>query len=277
MDIITQEEAKIKIKEWLLLGETDDQIKGKLADYGFVDIVINNLLNEARPITNSSSINSSPTVASVEVPLVTSEVLPQSTEVLSQTPTNISQDNKSESKLKYVIYFLVGFIIPLLGLLIGSLVVIIREKQNKGTKFIVLLLASIFSLFFWNIVLGGVQLGGPTSKTLSQKTAETSEIQLDLSTSIPELNYDVTSGENIPPLTFGNTIISTFITVRITSNNTVTPAEITSVGKQVCSTLTKLQKEVSQVQVEIVQSKSSLVKSIQGMGGTCEEWNSGKI
>lgn len=277
MDIITQEEAKIKIKEWLLLGETDDQIKEKLASYGFVDVVINNLLNEVRPTTNSNPTNPNPTLASSEAPLINSEVLPQPSEALIQTSTNIPQDNKSESKLKYVFYFIVGFIIPLLGLLIGSLVVIVKEKQNKGRKFIVLLLASIFSLFFWSIVLGSVQLGGPTSKTLSQKTPETNEIQSDLLNAIPELNYDVTFGEHNPPLTFGNTTISTFVTVKITSNNTVAPAEITSVGKQVCSTLTKLQKEVSQVQVEIVQGNSSLVKSTQGMGGSCEEWNSGKI
>jgi len=48
MDFITQDEAKVKIKEWLSLGETENSIKIRLSNLGFVNTVADNLLNEVK-------------------------------------------------------------------------------------------------------------------------------------------------------------------------------------------------------------------------------------
>lgn len=103
MEFITQEEAKIKIREWLSARETDDQIREKLANYGFVDIVITNLLNEIKTKTNNNTNNFNSTI-NTGTPSVTSETPSQSLTnatneqtISSQPPTNIQPSNEGES------------------------------------------------------------------------------------------------------------------------------------------------------------------------------------
>ncbi len=89
MEIISQDEAKLKIKEWLSNGDTLDIIKQKLADHGFVDIAINRLLVDMG-IIPPPSIDSTP-----KVPLESQ--FPQdkvSEMVLSTIPTHIDKHRK---------------------------------------------------------------------------------------------------------------------------------------------------------------------------------------
>lgn len=48
MDFISQDEAKIKIREWLSQGQGEDQIKNELSKYGFVEMVIDNLIKRVK-------------------------------------------------------------------------------------------------------------------------------------------------------------------------------------------------------------------------------------
>jgi len=280
MEFITQEEAKIKIREWLLAGETDDQIREKLASYDFVDIVITNLLNEIKTKTNNNINNFNPTI-NTETPPITSEIPSQSLTntaneqtISSQPPKNIQTTNKSESKLKYILYFLFGFIIPILGLLIGSLMVIIKEKQNKGTKFIVLLIASILSLFFWNMIASGtsfsVSIKGSAFPAIQTVGDDLKSFALDKKIVLSYTKYN-------QPITLGTTTFSSLLNAKVLSDKNVSLLEISNIGKQICSSLEKIGTDIDAVQVEVIETKFVVFTTSVDTGGSCDEWLSGKV
>lgn len=241
------------IKEQISLGQTSESIKIILLNQGWNETDIIQALIQI----NTNTINNN--------------IQPQ---------TFNQKINGKESKVKYILYFFVGLILSFLGLIVGSIWIMVKEKENKMRKFIPVLLGVIISVVFWFIIAGGIQLNNDVTKTTessNNQSPEVHEIQSDLSTLSPNLTYQVTYGEYNPPFTIGNTTISTYITVKIISEKTITNTEITEAGKQVCTTLDRLQKDVSQVQVETVQTKLMIFSSTKGVGGTCEEWNSGKI
>lgn len=95
MDFITQDEAKVKIKEWLIAGETETTIRQKLADHGFIDMVINNLLSDVKSTVPKSNNLSKPLPTSSNNIIIT----PISNNS-NNFPTQVSSpQNNSPSKL----------------------------------------------------------------------------------------------------------------------------------------------------------------------------------
>lgn len=224
---------------------------------------------ESQPIVNpsgaQSNLNSQASISTSQLPNISA----------TQTPQVNGEDQKAGGigpKLKYVIYFFLGLVLSILGLLVGIVWIFAKEKQTKIRFLIALLLGVTLSVVFWFIVSGGITIGNGTTLTkgaTQQGNIEERMILADLSRLYPNLSFKVLIGEHNPPLTFGNTTISTFVTIGLSSSGAITLEQIDKVGKQVCATLERLELSVSQVQVEAASSR--------GMGGTCKEWESGEV
>ena len=103
------------------------------------------------------------------------------------------------------------------------------------------------------------------------------EIQSDL-TSLPfDFSYNVYYGENTPPIEIGDNIIGSYIAIQVIGKEEITASNISEVGKQVCTTLQRLKKEVNQVQVETSVLGKDQESLVSGIGGTCIEWQEGEV
>ena len=206
---------------------------------------------------------------------------PVATVVTTQASAGGEVSDFKDSKLKYVGYFLLGLFLSVLGLLIGIILIFAKEKQNRMRKLIPLLLGLVASIIVAFILVGGVSFEGTTTTSTinpsQPRTAEEQELVSDLTKLYPNLTFQVAYGEHKPPLTIGNTTISTFVKVEVSSDTTITPEMVSETGKQVCTTLTRLHKSVSQVEVATVNKKSAVSQSLSGIGGTCDEYNSGEM
>ncbi|MBI4100802.1 hypothetical protein HY439_03650 [Candidatus Microgenomates bacterium] len=242
----------------------------------------NSFANQAIPNSqplNTPSVTQTVTTPSVQ-PSPTSYQQQPSFAVTSNATSNITTEEK-ESKVKYLVYFLLGLILSVLGLLIGIILIMVKEKQAKMRKLIFLLIGVTLSIVVWFVIAGGIRFEGTTTtstiNTSQPRSLEEKELVSDLTKLYPSLIFQVAYGEHKPPLTIGNTTISTFVKVEISSDNNISPEIISETGKQVCATLNKLQKSASQVEVATVSKKSVISQSLSGIGGTCEEYNSGEI
>jgi len=201
--------------------------------------------------------------------------------VTNQASTGGETSDRKESKLKYVAYFLLGLFLSILGFLIGTILILAKEKQNRLRKLIPLLLGVVMSIVVAFILVGGVTFEGTTTTSTiynnQPQSIEEKEMVADLLKLYPNSSFKILYGEHKPPLTIGDTTISTFVTVELSSDENVTPVQIAEVGKQVCTTLSRLQLSVSSVEVQNVSKKSVISSSSRGIGGTCEEYNLGKI
>ncbi|MFA4827415.1 MAG: hypothetical protein WC596_04175 [Candidatus Shapirobacteria bacterium] len=141
MDFITQDQAKIYIKEWFAAGETEDIIKTKLANYGFVDITIKSLLNEVRPITPETNKISNPA----------DQALRENDHLLSEQTVSQIQPEKVKGSFNFKnlkwyewLAVLPAFVLLITGGFIGgavgaigwifSLKIIRKESRSIGTK-----------------------------------------------------------------------------------------------------------------------------------------------
>lgn len=201
--------------------------------------------------------------------------------VTTQTGADNQTTGKKKSKLKYLAYFLLGLVLSVLGLLIGVIWIIVKEEQAKMRKVIALLLGVTLSVVVWFVIAGGITFEGTTMtstiNTSQPRSIEEKEIISDLTKLYPNQNFQVAYGEHKPPLTIGNTTISTFVKVEISSDSDTSPEMISETGKQVCATMDRLQVSVSQVEVATVNKKSVISQSLSGIGGTCEEYSTGEI
>lgn len=94
-----------------------------------------------------------PTPETTQPPPVEGPKIPGTPIVETSTP--IQEAEKKESLVKYVFYFFLGLILPVLGLIVGGNWIIFKEKQKKRWKLAFLLLGFILSMIILFIVFDG--------------------------------------------------------------------------------------------------------------------------
>ena len=124
--------------------------------------------------TNSpvnQTIPTSPNVIQTPAPIVQtpqpSFQQPAGFPVASVMTASKNEENQNvtekESKLKYVAYFLLGLVLSILGLLVGIILIVVKEKQAKMRKLIPLLLGVVMSVVVWFVIAGGITFEGTTT------------------------------------------------------------------------------------------------------------------
>lgn len=116
----------------------------------------------------------------------------------------------------------------------------------------------------------------PTIKPTTTISLE-GELNKDLSNLPYNFSYNVVYGENIPPIKIGSNVIGSYVAIQVVGEEKITAENISEIGKQTCSTLERLRREVSQVQVETAVVIDGEEPLTSGIGGTCQEWQDGEV
>lgn len=241
------------------------------------------------PVTDASivqpiqNIQSPPVPLNVEAPVSIIPNTPSNQVEINNTSTQSSDnqiDSDKESWLKYLGYYFLGFILSIVGLIIGIILITKKESQAKVLKIIVLLLGFLLSIVVFYTMFGGKIFKRTTLSNFLMTKADVpwqpKEILLDLNDLYPNLPFQVTYLETDPLSTLENTVISNIVKVEISSENDLTPIMISKIGKQVCKTFARFQKTVGQVELTTI-NNTSTAESPNIISGTCEEYNSNAI
>lgn len=223
-------------------------------------------------------INSGWKIEDVQLGLSQTTTSPNSVSYSPQQP--ISPAKSTNSVWEYVIYFFLGTILSLIGLLIGGLWILIKGNQNKLRKFIVLVVGTILSIAILFVLTGGVTVSTSTANPISivgSATPAMQSVEEGLKSYATDKRIVLSYTKYTRPVTVGNTSFSSVIDTKIYSNKTVSASEVSDIGKQICVTLQQIGASVDSVQVGVTVTKYLFMSSTKGGGGTCEEWNSGKM
>lgn len=132
MEIISQEEAKIRIKRWQTEGISIDLIKEKLAEHGFVSVVIESLLEETGLI--------------IPIPPPPPEIIPpaltpdEMTLLIDSNTSHEQVTNRRPKLISFLLFLSFGNFISTM-LLTLLLISVISISQNEGH-----ILKSFFSI-----------------------------------------------------------------------------------------------------------------------------------
>ncbi len=196
-----------------------------------------------------------------------------------QNPPVASAQAQSTNIWSYIILFLVGCVLTVLGFLPAVLWIVLKGGAHKMRKFIVLITGVIISVFFWWLV-ASIALGESSVSTSMSRTnaIELRPVRDALEQKFVGSKIRFKDEHYATPIRLDNTSVSSILTAEIVTQNKLLSAEerITA-GKQVCNTLQENHILYDIVQISSVRESNTGIftsSMSSGEGATCAEWSS---
>jgi len=198
-----------------------------------------------------------------------------SSNVISNQPSpqtinnHVVDDKDPKIVMKVVLYFLLGLIFSLLGLIVAVVITLKKDKKQKVLKLIPAFIGMVISGYMYSLLLTK-----PMENLIYSKFPELEVVKTQMDAKYP--NYVIGIGEQVNYAGSGEKP-ERILTVSFNGNENMTVVENSEAGNDVCKIARANNLDFDYVTIENVSNKFFILSTSTGRSGTCEEWESGKM